>query len=46
MTDYSGYGLVALREECEEQGIKFFQSDTAEELRQKLAPPEKSKGKK
>ena len=36
--DYSGYGLVALREECDEKGIKYARKDTAEELRKKLAP--------
>lgn len=42
MTDYSGYGLVALREECEEKGIKYAKKDTAEDLRKKLSPPKKA----
>ncbi len=36
--DYSGYGLVALREECELKGVPFTPNDTAEELRKKLSP--------
>lgn len=44
MRDYSRFGLVSLRDECEEKGIKYSKEDTAENLRQKLSPkPKKPK---
>ncbi len=41
MRDYSRFGLVSLRDECDEKGIKWSPKDTAEALRKKLSPKPK-----